>query len=234
MPCWSQIYRSMKQIINRPIEEGSRLPNERELAELYGVSRVTMRQALTELESDGYIERVQGSGTFVAHRKPRPARYELALNRSWPVPDPDSRSAQTTVLPPLDAELPFELKRLLDRVETKAPKTMLRRRHELDERPIGVINTWLVTERAPGIEKLELVEGSLTRTLLEKFDLTEASREQALEGRPLDLAEAELLQASADAGAIVVWTVGRLADGRLLRLERSVWVASRVRFRWAT
>jgi len=44
---------------------GSALPGEQKLAEIYGVSRVTVRRALEVLESDGFIQRRAGSGTVV-------------------------------------------------------------------------------------------------------------------------------------------------------------------------
>lgn len=45
---------------------GTRAPSERELAEEFGVSRTTVRQALDSLAVEGVVERVRGSGTFVA------------------------------------------------------------------------------------------------------------------------------------------------------------------------
>jgi len=50
---------------------GDRLPSERELAERYGVSRMTLRQALGTLERQGRLVRSQGryGGTFVAEPK---------------------------------------------------------------------------------------------------------------------------------------------------------------------
>jgi GntR family transcriptional repressor for pyruvate dehydrogenase complex len=48
------------------IKEGDRLPTERELAEQFGVSRVTVRQALTVLHEMGLVESRPGGGTFVA------------------------------------------------------------------------------------------------------------------------------------------------------------------------
>ncbi len=44
---------------------GDLLPPEIELASLYGVSRTTMRRALSELAKDGFLERTPGKGTFV-------------------------------------------------------------------------------------------------------------------------------------------------------------------------
>lgn len=48
---------------------GDRLPAETELAAALGVSRPTLRQALARLESEGLLNRVRGSGTFVAQPK---------------------------------------------------------------------------------------------------------------------------------------------------------------------
>jgi GntR family transcriptional regulator len=49
---------------------GDRIPSEGELSALYAVSKITIRQALTNLTADGYLVRVQGKGTFVAGNRP--------------------------------------------------------------------------------------------------------------------------------------------------------------------
>lgn len=47
---------------------GDLLPGDRELAERFGVSRMTVRQAVATLVSEGHVHRVRGSGTYVAER----------------------------------------------------------------------------------------------------------------------------------------------------------------------
>jgi len=50
-------------------EPGSPAPSERELVQRFGVARMTVRQALDALVTEGLLERVPGRGTFVARAK---------------------------------------------------------------------------------------------------------------------------------------------------------------------
>jgi GntR family transcriptional regulator, transcriptional repressor for pyruvate dehydrogenase complex len=54
------------RIVNGELTQGFRLPNERDLAAAYGVSRNVVREAVRALVKDGLIEVRQGSGTYVA------------------------------------------------------------------------------------------------------------------------------------------------------------------------
>ncbi|MEL7623686.1 MAG: GntR family transcriptional regulator [Clostridiales bacterium] len=51
---------------------GSKIPTEKELAEMFSVSRITANKALKELSVAGVLERVRGSGTFVCDQKTIP------------------------------------------------------------------------------------------------------------------------------------------------------------------
>ena len=65
--------RAQSVIIARIVEgvykPGDQLPPEDQLAAGLGVSRTTIRSALGNLETLGYIQRIHGAGTFVAHRR---------------------------------------------------------------------------------------------------------------------------------------------------------------------
>ncbi len=55
----------MKYILEEPIEVGQKIPNEFELAQMFGVGRSTIREAVKSLVSKGILEVRRGSGTYV-------------------------------------------------------------------------------------------------------------------------------------------------------------------------
>jgi GntR family transcriptional regulator len=68
------LYFQLKNIIKSKISSNElkgkeRLPSESELCIEYGVSRATVRQALLELEKEGFIYRERGKGTFITDRE---------------------------------------------------------------------------------------------------------------------------------------------------------------------
>ncbi|MFE5216930.1 MULTISPECIES: GntR family transcriptional regulator [unclassified Streptomyces] len=66
LPLWYQVSQSLRaSILGRSPEDPLRLPTEERLAEHYGVSVLTMRQALKELEDEGLISRHRRRGTFI-------------------------------------------------------------------------------------------------------------------------------------------------------------------------
>ena len=56
----------LSAIRNGTYREGDRLPSEKELAEQYGVSRITSKKAFEMLNERGYVFRYPGKGTFVS------------------------------------------------------------------------------------------------------------------------------------------------------------------------
>ncbi|MBR0373311.1 MAG: GntR family transcriptional regulator [Mogibacterium sp.] len=65
------LYQQLKNKIKREIrtgllKAGDRLPSEIQMQKDYGLSRVTVRNAMAELESEGYVIKVQGKGSFVS------------------------------------------------------------------------------------------------------------------------------------------------------------------------
>ena len=58
-PIFKQLKNDLLDLLETDkFSEGDKLPTERELQELYGVSRATVRSAVSELELEGYLERI--------------------------------------------------------------------------------------------------------------------------------------------------------------------------------
>ncbi len=68
-PLYQQIANQIKeQIINNQLAENEKLPCEMKLCEMYNVSRITIRKALSILSESGYLVSKRGIGSFVAPR----------------------------------------------------------------------------------------------------------------------------------------------------------------------
>lgn len=69
-PLYVQIRQALKQrILDGHYKPYERLPSEQELMQAYGVSRITVRQALKDLHNEGLVFSAQGKGTFVSRAR---------------------------------------------------------------------------------------------------------------------------------------------------------------------
>ena len=74
LPSYLQLEQALRAaIVARQLAPGSQLPEERELARKFAVSRGTLRRALGQLQEAGLLIRKQGHGTFVAEPEMLPA-----------------------------------------------------------------------------------------------------------------------------------------------------------------
>ncbi|KXZ39274.1 GntR family transcriptional regulator, mannosyl-D-glycerate transport/metabolism system repressor [Alkalithermobacter thermoalcaliphilus JW-YL-7 = DSM 7308] len=77
-PLYKQIANKIKQeIIKENLSSGEAIPSEIKLSQMYNVSRVTIRQAIDTLVSEGLLYKIQGSGTYVKESKIEHNIYNL-------------------------------------------------------------------------------------------------------------------------------------------------------------
>ena len=71
-PLYKKIIDDLLQAIaSGKLPEHAQLPTEKELSQTYQVSRITSKRALTELENQGLIYRIQGKGSYVQTQRPK-------------------------------------------------------------------------------------------------------------------------------------------------------------------
>lgn len=69
IPFYSQVKEDiLSKVQNGELQPGFRIPSEKKLTALYGVSTITIRRAISELVEEKVLERKQGKGTFVLRR----------------------------------------------------------------------------------------------------------------------------------------------------------------------
>ena len=67
----------VEHILSGKWPQGYRVSSENELTGQLGLSRMTVHRALRELHTEGWLERIQGAGSFVAEPKPQSALLEI-------------------------------------------------------------------------------------------------------------------------------------------------------------
>ena len=78
-PLYHQLYTMLRDcIIGGVLEDGSKMPSEKELSASFNVSRITARRALHDLATENLVARHRGRGTFVNYRyRPEPLNAPL-------------------------------------------------------------------------------------------------------------------------------------------------------------
>jgi GntR family transcriptional regulator len=70
LPAYYQIKQTIKNwILDKEFNPGEKIPSENELGERFHVSRLTVRQAISQLVQEGFLVSKRGEGTFVTHNK---------------------------------------------------------------------------------------------------------------------------------------------------------------------
>lgn len=194
---------------------GDRLPPERTLATTFGVSRVTVRQAVASLALAGYVSRLQGAGTFVADPKISKGAQLTSFSEDMASRGmvASSRVLRAEIRPaggelgtrlglsPSDAVHHIERVRLADRV----PMCL-----ELIDVPVAV---------APGLSDQDL-EGSIYHVLEAHNGVSITQADQVISPTVLDKRQAHLLQVPEFSAALMVRRVGY--DKRGTAVEHAV------------
>ena len=74
-------------ILTRKLEPGERLPSQTDLAQRYGVARMTIQQSLRILREENLIVSRQGSGVFVRERTARPVGLRPHVEAAFEKPE---------------------------------------------------------------------------------------------------------------------------------------------------
>jgi len=220
VPLYHQIKEAIQDLIEGgELPAGKMLPSERELAEHYAVSRLTVRQAISELVRDGLLLRQHGVGTFVAPPKlnqaqPMALSFTQRMIQAGRVPT--SRVLAREIIP-----APRSVARRLQ-IEPDAPVMRIARLRLADGQPVMLETTHLPAARFPGLLDENLQTQSLYAILSSRYGVVLAEAEQTLEPVVLTAYEAAQLGAAEGTPAMLVEVVALSAEGWPVEYSRSI------------
>ncbi|ARP69472.1 GntR family transcriptional regulator [Streptomyces pluripotens] len=192
LPLWYQVSQSLRaSILGRSPEAPLRLPTEEQLAEHYGVSVLTMRQALKELEDEGLISRHRRRGTFIEPGVRRGTPVQLLGSVDAIVAQ---QSGMTTEL--LDhgtAPVPAEMAEYFPDLARVATYHRLRSDEKTGEPTNHAVNH-VRPELAARIDLDDLVRWPMTKVLRDVVEADISRITDTVEARLADPETARLLQ----------------------------------------
>jgi len=225
-------YFQLKEIMRAKIRDGEwkpgdLIPSERELSEQYKISRMTARQAITELVNEGMFYREQGRGTFVSRHKitqqlirltgftedikargQRPGTRVLSAKM---VPADEDTAERLHISP---GQLIFRLQRL----------------RLADSEPLAIELSHIHFEGCEKLLEEDLENNSLYRILETKYGLPLMEAEQELEAGLAGEKEAQLLKLSVGSPALYIRRVTYTDRDQPLEYAKSVYCGNKYVF----
>jgi GntR family transcriptional regulator len=201
------------------------LPNERELAQQFGVSRMTLRRALKELVDDGLVYAVRGQGTFVAERRISKGSDLTAFSEDMRARGltPSSRLITARVTEAPD-NVAYDLE-----LEPGAAVFELVRVRLADRLPMCVEHSHLPERFFRGLLEQDL-EGSLHEVFRTVYRTQAVRAEQTMSAVNLSSRQAELLGTKRGTAALCVVRITSDGRGRLIERSTSVYRGDRYDF----
>ena len=196
IPLYSRVSSIIQnKILSGQYEPGDKLPTEDELVEYFGVSKITVRNALSLLEIDRLIIRVRGKGTFVATEIPETKqtihsslnKMSLALERG------DTKPLEIKKIKVGDSRIPKDI-RAFFKMTNHDDIGRVRRMTTIKKIPYFFEN-FMPSDIARNLTKKELVKEKLILQLLKrKIGLKITKGEMYLQAVPAEPDISKILQ----------------------------------------
>ncbi|MFQ5881893.1 MAG: GntR family transcriptional regulator [Candidatus Methylomirabilales bacterium] len=221
IPLYYQLKERLKEeILSGAYRPGTRFPSETTLSAQYGVSRGTVRQALGELQREGFLRRARGKGTLVTAA----SKFEQSLLKFYSF----GREMLHRGLSPRSKILENAVERppawVADRLhlQPKARVLRLNRLRLVQGEPYILETLWLVEELCPGLLNEDVDETPLYDLLEKKYGLFVVRAEEYLEPEAVDYPAARLLKIRAGAPVFLITRVSYTFHGRPMELRKSI------------
>ncbi|MFL6113720.1 MAG: GntR family transcriptional regulator [Catenulispora sp.] len=199
VPKHLQLKDLLARMIADGMQPGTPIPSERDLAEQYGLSRMTVRQAINALVADGRLERRLGRGTFVAQPKMDVQIRLVGFTEDM------RRRGMTASSRTLSFERIHASSALAAHLEVESGEPVVRlvRLRYADGIPMAIERTHLPERIVPGLVEAGAPE-SLYGYLAEEYGIVLTWGEQSIEAATTTTEDAPLLGIRPDSVVLVM------------------------------
>jgi len=226
-PLWLQLKHALRDLATFDLRPGDRIPAEPELCSHYGLSRVTVRQAITALVDEGLLKKQQGRGTFVLAPRlaqqlvdtthflssgfdAEPAEH-ITLYSAENIPAPDWLARKLGIAAGEDV---FKIRKMLALPDTG---------------PIAYRTTFVTGALAPNLIQRDL-SAPMHQVLENTYGLELASADEVIEFIVADDFRAGMLNIDREHPLVLVERILYLNSGQAVDCSRAYYRADRFRF----
>ncbi|GGM86964.1 GntR family transcriptional regulator [Thermopolyspora flexuosa] len=229
VPKYFQLREILLDLIERnELPIGSAIPSERELSACYGLSRMTVRQAVDHLVSEGRLHRVPGKGTFVARPK-----IEMTLQLRSFTEDMRARGMEPGARD-LDRRVVRASPHLARRLGLRPGDEVhyLERLRTADGEPLCIERVHIPVALAPDLAAHDLTDRSLYALLESVYGIVFDAGELTIDAGIADPGDADLLRLPRG-GAVLILQHRSFAGGVCAEIGVSTYRADRYQLRAA-
>jgi len=221
---YERVAATLEERIRAALEPHSSLPTERDLMKEFGVSRMTVRQAIQVLIGRGLVYNIQGSGTYVANpavisKTLRLTSFSEDMRQRGLTPSSRVLASGTVPAPPKVAEA-------LE-VETASPLASVQRLRLADEMPMAIESVYLAATLVD-IDGLD-TSGSLYDQMAARGARVQRAA-QVIGAVNLDVEQARLLDQAVGAAAMRVVRTSVTDRGHAVEYAETIYRADRYSF----
>lgn len=227
IPIYGQIEEIIKQgIYSKSYKIGESIPSERELSIKFDVSRMTVRQAITNLVNNGLLYREKGRGTYVANPK---LEQPLTALRSF-TEDMLARGMKPTskivrfekIIPSIDVANDLFL-------ESGDEVFYVIRIRSADYKPMGIERTYIPVRLIPDLDEQQM-SGSFYQLIESKFQQQIGNAVQQIEASIVTKDESKHLKISPTSAVLNIKRISYLSDGFPFEMVVSTYRADSYKF----
>ena len=227
IPIYYQLEEHLKELIEKgELKPGDAIPPEREYAEKYQISRMTVRQAFTHLVNAGYLHRIQGKGTFVAERKiEQPLQGLTSFTEDMKARGlkPGSQLIQFEMIP-ATTQIANQLS-----IQEYAPVYEIKRIRLADDVPMALETNYISANLIKGLTE-QIVNQSLYSYIETQLGYQIDHASQVIESSIANQIEAEHLKIKKGSPVMLIQRNTFLQDGTPVEFVKSSYRADRYKF----